>query len=82
MYFKKFDKIQYGFDKENFKSVTDIMKRVKVRDKVLDNITLYDKYDVVSGETPETIAFKFGILFGATSSPVICTTSFAGLPCI
>ena len=58
MYFKKFDKIQYGFDKENFKSVTDIMKRVKVRDKVLDNITLYDKYAVVSGETPETIAFK------------------------
>ena len=58
MYFDKFGKIEYGFDKENFKSVTDIMKRVKVRDKVLNNITLYDKYDVVSGETPETIAFK------------------------
>ena len=58
MYFDKFGKIQYGFDKNNFKFVTDIMKRVKLRDKVLNEFTLYDKYDVVSGETPENIAFK------------------------
>ena len=58
MYFDRFGKIQYGFDKNNFKFVTDIMKRVKLRDKVLNEFTLYDKYDVVSGETPENIAFK------------------------
>ena len=58
MYFNKFGKIQYGFDKENFKIVTDVMKRVKVRDKIIYELSLYDKYDVKSGDTPESIAFK------------------------
>lgn len=58
MYFNKFGKIQYGFDKENFKIVTDVMKRVKVRDKIINELSLYDKYDVKSGDTPESIAFK------------------------
>ena len=58
MYFSRFDKIQYGFDKDNFKIVTDVMKRVKVKDKVLNEFSLYDKYDVQSGDTPESIAFK------------------------
>ena len=58
MYFKRFRKIQYGFDKRDFKDVTDIMARVKVRDKVLNEASLYNKYDVKSGETPETIAYK------------------------
>ena len=34
------------------------MKRVKVKDKVLNEFSLYDKYDVQSGDTPESIAFK------------------------
>ena len=34
------------------------MTRVKVREKVLDEISLYDKYDVPSGERPELTAFK------------------------
>ena len=58
MYFSRFGKIQYGFDKDNFKIVTDVMKRVKVKDKVLNEFSLYDKYDVQSGDTPESIAFK------------------------
>ena len=58
MYFSKFGKIQYGFDKTTYKTVTDIMKRVKVRDKIINEMSLYNKYDVKSGETPETIAFK------------------------
>ena len=58
MYFNKFGKIQYGFDKENFKIVTDVMKRVKVRDKIINELSLYDKYVVKSGDTPESIAFK------------------------
>ena len=58
MYFKKFSKILYGFDKNNFKPVTDLMIRVKVRDKVLNEISLYNTYDVKSGETPENIAIK------------------------
>ena len=58
MYFSRMGKIQYGFDKNNFKIVTDLMKRVKIKDKVLNEFSLYDKYDVVSGDTPESIAFK------------------------
>ena len=58
MYFQRFRHILYGFDKKDFRDVTDIMSRVKVRDKVINEASLYNKYDVKSGETPETIAFK------------------------
>ena len=58
MYFSNFRKIQYSFDKKHFKLVTDIMSRVKMRDGIMDNVSLYNKYDVKSGETPENIAFK------------------------
>jgi len=58
MYFSNFPKIMYGFDKYNFKPVTDLMIRVKVRDKVLNELSLYNVYDVKNGETPENIAFK------------------------
>ena len=40
MYFSKFGKMQYGFDKTTYKTVTDIMKRVKVRDKVINEMSL------------------------------------------
>jgi len=59
MYFQRFNKIMYGFDKKNFKPVTDLMTRVKVRNKVIDEISLYNIYDVKNGETPENIAFKY-----------------------
>jgi len=58
MYFSNFRKISYGFDKRNFKPVTDLMTRIKVRDKVINEISLYNVYDVKNGETPENIAFK------------------------
>jgi hypothetical protein len=34
------------------------MTRVKVREKILNESMLYDKYDVPSGETPEVTSFK------------------------
>ena len=50
MYFSRSCKIlQYAFDKDNFKIVTDVMKRVKVKDKVLNEFSLYDMHDVQSG---------------------------------
>ena len=58
MYFNRFRKLEYGFDKKDFKTVTDIMSRIKVRDKIINEASLYNKYDVKSGETPENIAFK------------------------
>lgn len=58
MYFNNFRKISYSFNKRDFRVVTDIMSRVKVRDGIMDNVSLYNKYEVKSGETPENIAFK------------------------
>ena len=59
MYFSQFEQGYYdlkGDGKE--KLVTDLMTRVKVREKVIDEASLYDKYDVPSGERPEDTAFK------------------------
>ena len=42
----------------------DIFRRIKVRSKIKDNISLYDKYDVGEGESPETVAFK---IYGDTN---------------
>jgi len=58
-YFSKFPKGNYDIaGNGNVKLVTDIMRRVKVRSKVLNETSLYDTYDVPSGETPEIIAHK------------------------
>ena len=59
MYFNKFEKGFYDLNGDgNQKLVTDLMTRVKVRDKVRDEAMLYDSYDVPSGERPEDTAFK------------------------
>jgi len=59
MYFTKFPKLLYDIKQDgNVKLVTDIFRRIKVREKIRDNISLLDKYDVGEGETPETVAFK------------------------
>ena len=59
MYFSKFPKILYDIKQDGTsKVVTDIFRRIKVREKIKDNISLLDKYDVGEGETPETVAFK------------------------
>ena len=65
MYFTKFPKLLYDIKQDgNVKLVTDIFRRIKVREKIRDNISLLDKYDVGEGETPETVAFK---VYGDTS---------------
>ena len=59
MYFRQFSKGYYDLQGNgNQTLVTDLMTRVKVREKVIDEISLYDKYDVPSGERPEDTAFK------------------------
>ena len=57
--FRKFEKGFYDLaGNGNEKIVTDLMTRVKVREKVINEMSLYDKYDVPSGERPEDTAFK------------------------
>jgi hypothetical protein len=61
MYFKNFDKIYYDFqigDKHQLHIVTDITKNLRFKKEILANITVYDKYDIRDGETPEIIAEK------------------------
>jgi len=59
MYFRNFTKGYYDIKGDgNEKLVTDLMTRVKVREKILDESMLYDTYDVPSGEKPEDTAFK------------------------
>ena len=59
MYFRNFEKGFYDLKGDGTeKIVTDLMPRVKVREKVINEMSLYDKYDVPSGERPEDTAFK------------------------
>ena len=48
---------------KNFKLVTDIFRRIKVREQLKENAALFSTYDVPSGETPETTSYKH---FGTT----------------
>ena len=62
MYFQKFPDILYTFDIGNttvLKPVTDITQNVRLRKKILENVLLYDEYDIKEGETPEIIAAKY-----------------------
>lgn len=59
MYFANFPKIVYDFDLSkgtDYKVVTDITRNVRVRKQILENIALYDYYDIAEGETPEIIS--------------------------
>lgn len=61
MYFKKFPKFLYDFKingENKVALVKDITQNVRIRTQILENITLYDEYDIKDGETPEIIAEK------------------------
>lgn len=61
MYFKKFPKFLYNFKingEDKVALVKDITQNVRVRTRILENITLYDEYDIKDGETPEIVAEK------------------------
>jgi hypothetical protein len=62
MYFSSMPQIYYDFvDTDGLlttKVVTDITTNVRFIRQVLENITTYDEYDIIDGETPEMIAGK------------------------
>lgn len=61
MYFSNFPKIVYDFDLRDgtdYKIVTDITRNVRLRKQILENISLYDYYDIGEGETPEIVSEK------------------------
>ena len=63
MYFKEFPAFLYDFKYEDGTTrtevVKDITRNIRVKKEILSNITLYDEYDLVDGDTPEIIAEKF-----------------------
>lgn len=63
MYFKDFPSFLYDFNlgdgKVKTSVVKDITRNIRFRKEILQNITAYDYYDIVDGETPEIIADKF-----------------------
>ena len=64
-YFDKFPLLVYDAKGQgNYKLVTDILRRVKMRSAIQDGAVLFDKYDVKNGENPEDVAFKW---FGSAS---------------
>ena len=63
-YFETFPKLLYDIDNtKNYRLVTDIFRRIKVREQLKDNAALFSTYDVPSGEQPETTSYKH---FGTT----------------
>lgn len=59
MYFKKFPTIVYPYEINGVitaKKVTDITINTRIIKEILANITAYDEYDILDGETPEIIA--------------------------
>ena len=59
-YFNQFPLMAYDVKGDkNYKLVTEIIKRVKIRSAIKDGIVIFDKYDVKYGENPEDIAFKY-----------------------
>ena len=59
MFFDAFPIILYdSIGDYNFKDVTNLLRRVRLRAKVKTNVMMFDTYDVKEGETPEMIADK------------------------
>ena len=59
MYFDRFPKGSYILPgTKTFKLVSDLFRRVKIRDKIKNEASIYTEYFVSSGERPEHIAQK------------------------
>ena len=60
-YFKNLPRVSYditGTAPNNFLSVTNIMKRIKFKPKIIEDIIDYYPYRVVDGERPDIISFR------------------------
>lgn len=60
MYFEKFPKTVYTLDEyKSGQIVTDILRRTKFVNQLVENFAFFDEYDVQDGETPEIVADLF-----------------------
>jgi hypothetical protein len=59
-YFNRFPLMIYDMKNDgNYKLLPDILKRVKQRNAIKDGQFIFDTYDVVNGESPEDVAYKW-----------------------
>ena len=59
-YFSRFPKMVYDVKgNDNYKLLPDILRRVKQRNAIASGQFIFDTYDVVNGEKPEDIAYKW-----------------------
>ena len=59
-YFNYFPLMAYDtVGKGNYKLMPQIIKRVKLRAGIKNGMFLFDNYDVIDGEKPEDVAFKY-----------------------
>ena len=59
-YFDRFPLMAYDIKgNEEYKLLPNILRRVKLRTGIRSGSFLFDNYDVVDGERPEDIAFKY-----------------------
>lgn len=60
MYFQQFPRTYYSLDDNaSINSVTDITRRVNIIEQIRKNLSYFDMYDIIDGETPEVVADKF-----------------------
>jgi len=58
-FFTFFPKLTYDLEgNNNEKLVTDLFNRLKVREKIKNELSFYSTYDVIDGDTPESLAYK------------------------
>ena len=59
-YFKRFPLMVYDMkDDGNYKLLPDILRRVRQRNAIKQGQFVFDNYDVVDGEKPEDVAYKW-----------------------
>ena len=61
-YFTYFPQMLYDAVQDGTTSpvlVTNILRRVKVKDSIKDDVALFDKYRVKAGESPEMVSMRF-----------------------
>lgn len=60
MFFKKFPKKLYNFDfaANSTVMVTDVLARVRFRSNIINNVSVYYKYQLEEGDTPEIVSHK------------------------
>ena len=58
-YFRNFPILQYSFDENgNIKNAVDILKRIAIRENIKNDFSVWERYTLVDGEKPESVAHK------------------------